>query len=413
MEFKNEDKIKNDLLNKMNNAKSIEELLNLKWQFTKTFGTKYYNIKLSTFYKNIERIAYINTFRNINNIINDLNNNLDIEEIIEKYNTTFISLKKVFSIYSKNGTYQEETLKSINIVLESDATKKFDLDILCAKVAVRLFLDNEVYNANDADKKEYTTTKDYLYYLNLLKDKKHPLYYQYNYFVSNYKNQIHRDNFKKRNDEKIRKQREENDISNCSTTELVTILSDKNSLKYRYLLDKFSLNNIIFTSILNMNKDLINELANNINNIEYIYNYYVSMYRQVIEEVIRDIKILSKDNFKIPLDLYKYYSNNYNLLYISKISKELPNLKNNTLILKYIEKFPSLFEFLDEKNINNIKYKGHIMCLSENINFTRPEFVKALKDIEDKGMPLLKGVLFGSIKRQIELKDTNTKRKVL
>ena len=202
-------------------------------------------------------------------------------------------------------------------------------------------------------------------------------------------------------------------ISEYTNIELVDILSNKNSQEFKDFISYYNLNNIVFSSILNMNKYLINELANNINNIEYIYNYYVSMYRQVIEEVIRDIKILSKDNFKIPLDLYKYYSNNYNLLYISKISKELPNLKNNTLILKYIEKFPSLFVYLDEKKINNIKYKGHIMCLSENINFTRFEFVKALKDIEDKGMPLLKGVLFGSIKRQVELEKNKIKKKTL
>ena len=413
MEFESDEKIKNDLLNKMNDASSIEELLNLKWQFTKTFGTKYYKIKLSTFYKNVERVAYINTFRNINNIINDLNNNLDIEEIIEKYNITFISLKKVFSIYSKNGTYQEDTLKSINTVLESDVAKKFDLDILCAKAALKLFIDNNVYNEYDADKKGYTTTKDYLYYLHLLKDKKHPLYYQYNDFVSNYKSQIHRDNFRKRNDEKIRKQRIENDISNCSTTELVTILNDKSSLKYRYLVDKFNLNNIIFTSILKMNKDLINELANNINNIEYIYNNYVSMYIQVAEEVIKDIKLLSKDKFKEPLDLYKYYSNNYNLLYIAKIAKELPDLKNSTLILRYIEKFPSLFVYLDEKSINNIKIRGHLFCLSENISFTNRDLKNALKDIEDKGMPLLKGVLYGSIKRQVDIKNNKVKKKTL
>ena len=137
------------------------------------------------------------------------------------------------------------------------------------------------------------------------------------------------------------------------------------------------------------------------------------MYRKVIEEVIRDMKLLSKNDFKSPLDLYKYYSNNYNLLYLAKIAKELPDLKNNTLLLSYVEKLSSLFVYLDEKSLNKIKLEGNMFCLSENINFTRPEFVKALKDIEDKGMPLLKGVLFGSIKRQIELKDTNTKKKVL
>ena len=68
----NEEMKKNDLLNAMNKASSIEELLDLKWQFTKIFNTRYYTIKASTFYKGVERIAYVNALRNISNIVNDL-----------------------------------------------------------------------------------------------------------------------------------------------------------------------------------------------------------------------------------------------------------------------------------------------------------------------------------------------------
>ena len=407
----NEEMVKNNFLVSMNNASSIEELLILKRKFTEIFYTRFYNIKLSTFYYNVERLAYINALRNISNIVNDLVNNKSIEEIIDKYNTTLKSIKKMFNIYSKNGVYQDKMLKIINEInsLTIKEELNYDLDFICAKTAVQLFIDNDVYNEDDALKKVHVNNKDFVLYIYILKNREHSLYYQYHNIVSKHKSKIYNNANRMSKSEQKKTIR----ISEYTNIELVDILSNKNSQEFKDFISYYNLNNIVFSSILNMNKYLINELANNINNIEYIYNYYVSMYRQVIEEVIRDIKILSKDNFKIPLDLYKYYSNNYNLLYISKISKELPNLKNNTLILKYIEKFPSLFVYLDEKKINNIKYKGHIMCLSENINFTRFEFVKALKDIEDKGMPLLKGVLFGSIKRQVELKDTNTKKKVL
>ena len=82
----NEEMVKNNLLASMNNASSIEELLDLKWQFTKTFNTKYYNIKASAFYKNVDRLTYINALRNMSNIVNDLINNKNIEEIKDKYN---------------------------------------------------------------------------------------------------------------------------------------------------------------------------------------------------------------------------------------------------------------------------------------------------------------------------------------
>ena len=94
---------------------------------------------------------------------------------------------------------------------------------------------------------------------------------------------------------------------------------------------------------------------------------------------------------------------------LQKLLKELPDLKNNTLLLSYVEKLSSLFVYLDEKSLNKIKLEGNMFCLSENINFTRDLFVKALEDIEDKGMPLLKGVLFTSIKRQADIKNSKIK----
>ena len=407
----NEEMKKNDLLNAMNKASSIEELLDLKWQFTKIFNTRYYTIKASTFYKGVERIAYVNALRNISNIVNDLIKNKSIEEIKDEYNTTLKSIKKMFNLYSKNGAYQDrilEIINKMNVMKESEKINH-DLDFLCAKTALQLFIDNDVYNADDAKEKAHVNSTDYSFYLNLLKDKRHPLYCKYHNISTKHKSILYKASYRKKqfNTNKT------TEISNYTNIELISILSNKTSLDFINFSSYYNLNNIIFSSILKMNKNLIYEIANNRENTWYIYNYYVSMYRQVAEEVIRDIKMLSKEKFKTPLDLYKYYSNNYNLLYIAKIAKELPNLKNNTLILRYIEKFPSLFEFLDEKSINNIKLKGHIFCLSDVITFTNSDLKNAITDIEEKGMPILKGVLFGSIKRQVDIKNNKVKKKTL
>ena len=407
----NEEMEKNNLLNAMNRASSIEELLDLKWQFTKIFFTRYYNIKISTLNKNVERIAYVNTLRNASNIINDLINNKSIEEIKDEYNTTLKSIKKMFNIYSKNGAYQDRTLEIIN---KMNATKEneninHDLDFLCAKTAVQLFIDNKVYNDIDAKEKVHVNSIDYSFYLNLLKDKKHPLYDKYHNISIQHKSMLYKAFYKKKQDA-INKTIE---ISNYINIELISILSNSHSQEFINFTAYYNLNNIVFSSMLKMNKNLIYEIANNRENIWYIYNYYVDLYRQVAEEVIRDIKLLSKDKFKEPLNLYKYYSNNYNLLYIAKIAKELPDLKNNTLILQYIYKFPSLFEYLDDKRVNNIKFNGHLICLSEDISFTNSDLKNAITDIDEKGIPLLKGVLYGSIKRQVELKDVKAMKKKL
>lgn len=407
----NEEMKKNDLLNAMNKASSIEELLDLKWQFTKIFNTRYYTIKASTFYKGIERIAYVNALRNITNIVNDLINNKSIEEIKDKYNTTLKSIKKMFNLYSKNGAYQDRTLEMVNKMnaTKEDEKVNHDLDFLCAKTALQLFIDNDVYNADDAKEKAHVNSTDYSSYLNLLKDKKHPLYDKYHNISIKHKSMLYKAFYRKKQAET----NESIEISNYTNRELISILSNSHSQEFINFTAYYNLNNIVFSSILKMNKNLIYEIANNRENIWYIYNYYVDLYRQVAEEAIRDIKLLSKDKFKEPLDLYKYYSNNYNLLYISKIAKELPNLKNSTLILRYVEKFYSLFEVLNEKELNIIKLKGQLLCLSKNITFTNSDLKNAVNDIEEKGMPLLKGILYGSIKRQKELKDAKVKKKTL
>ena len=411
MEIKNEEKIKNDLLKKMNNATSIEELLDLKWQFTKIFYTRYYTVKALTFYKNVERIAYVNALRNITNIVNDLINNKSIEEIKDKYNTTLKSIKKMFNLYSNNGAYQDRTLEMVNKMnaTKEDEKVNHDLDFLCAKTALQLFIDNDVYNADDAKEKAHVSTGDYSFYLNLLKGKKHPLYFEYHNISSEHKSMLYKVTYRKKQAQK----KKDTLISRYTNIELISILSNSHSQEFINFTSYYNLNNIVFSSILKMNKNLIYEIANNRDNIWYIYNYYVDLYRQVAEEVIRDIKLLSKDKFKTPLDLYKYYSNNYNLLYIAKIAKELPDLKNNTLILKYVDKFSSLFEVINEKNLNTIKLRGHLFCLSENISFTNRDLKSAINDIEEKGMPLLKGVLYGSIKRQIDIKNSKVKKKTL
>ena len=86
-------------------------------------------------------------------------------------------------------------------------------------------------------------------------------------------------------------------------------------------------------------------------------------------------------------------------------------MKISSFISKYIEKFSSLFQYLDEKTIHNIKLSGHFYCLRESITFTNNDFNNAIMDIEMKGMPLYKGVLYESLKRQIGFKNNKVKKK--
>ena len=56
----------------------------------------------------------LNTLRNISNIVTDLVNNISIDEIKDKYNVTLKSIKRMLSLYSKNGIYKNKITEIIN-----------------------------------------------------------------------------------------------------------------------------------------------------------------------------------------------------------------------------------------------------------------------------------------------------------
>ena len=78
---------------------------------------------------------------------------------------------------------------------------------------------------------------------------------------------------------------------------------------------------------------------------------------------------------------------------------------NVILLLKHIKNTRS--------DLSAIKQKSVFSCCEDSISFSYSEFNRALSDIDEKGMPLVKGVLYGSIKRQIGLKDVKVIKKKL
>lgn len=71
--------------------------------------------------------------------------------------------------------------------------------------------------------------------------------------------------------------------------------------------------------------------------------------------MIYNIIMFSKNNFKEPLNIYDYYANNYNPLYLALIAKKFQDLKFNTLIARYNQKCHSIYTTLTEKEINTIR----------------------------------------------------------
>lgn len=122
--------------------------------------------------------------------------------------------------------------------------------------------------------------------------------------------------------------------------------------------------------------------------------------------------ILSKDKFKKPLDLYDYYTTTkFDFKSLGRASLSFNDIKNNKLILQYIDKFPDVFAGYDDKRIRLLKQTNILSCCNDSIRFTNIDLTKALEDINEKNLPKENGVLYYAIKRQVDLRDIKVKKK--
>ena len=155
------------------------------------------------------------------------------------------------------------------------------------------------------------------------------------------------------------------------------------------------------------------KLVKDRDNIKNIYNECIDKCRNLVKEVIIEIENLRECGFAYPLDLYQYYSKTrFDIKKLARMSADFGEIKNNTLILQYLDKFPFVLEEISRKDITALKQKGIMSCCKDSISFTYSEFNRALSDIEERRIPLVKGVLYGSIENQIELRNSKVKKKV-
>lgn len=408
-ELVSKDKIKDIFINDMNNASSIEELLILKWHFEKIFVYKYSNIKNKVFVENIERISYNRALVNSKIIIEDLLNNYSLEQLRDKYDVTRESIKRIVSSSLNFNDYDEVVLEKIDSVKEEQ-----DREFITAKAAVMMFIENKCYSSPLVRAKFNCDNYEYYKYLHILETNNHPIYKEFSLLYKHYLKEISSNiNSRIRQHEKEERERINQYITDLDSKEILEILSNHNDIKFIDFSLCYGFETDILFELLKDNKELKYELANNKENIVDIYNQYVDRYKVLIKDVIRKIIILSKDKFTKPLDLYDYYTKtSLDIKILARLSKGFGDIKNNTLILQYLDKFPFVLEEISRKDITALKQKGIMSCCKDSISFSYSEFNRALSDIEERRIPLVKGVLYGSIENQIELRNSKVKKKV-
>ncbi len=404
--------LKKAILSAMDKADSIEELLILKWHFNKSLKNTFCTIKKEIFYKNVERIAYQNALNNNQAIIEDLKNGKAIEEIKDNYNTTASAIKRILINYLENG--EDYILELVPKVININILPEQDRDFLCAKTAINMLIRFNTLDLLQAKEKFGVSKAECNNYIVILENKKHPLFYQFQEL-----NQMHlRKTFKTRTDINIeisekRKQERIKKIVELKSQEIIKILSDVNAEDFSLFCKAFNLSVRFFTNLIISNPVIKYEFTNK-DTIREIYAKYKLEYKEIIEKVIEEICSLKESEFKEPLNLYEYYSHNsIDINYLARMALDYSDIKYRSLILKYIDIFKDPFSPINESAIESTKRIGIISCCSSSIKFTTSDITKAFKDMNEKGLPYIKGVLYGAIKKQQELKETKIKSKLL
>ncbi len=349
----------------MNNANTIEQLLILKWHFSKIYPFFFFKKKIEPFYKNVERITYTNAISNSNSIITDLINDQSLEQIKDRYNVTTEAIERIVINYLESDNYDERILDKIDL-FKQQTIPEHDRGLIIAKKAIQMFIAKKCYVGYKVEKEFACSLKELSKYLKILESAKHPLFTQYMKLNREYISaRISKHTDKEKSPE------ENNNILNLDSESILEILSNTSNRTFINFCLHYGFDTRFLLQILKDDKSLKYRLANEKENIPAIYNQYVNKYKEFIRTVIMEIIMLSKDNFRKPLDLYGYYTKtNINFKDLAKLAINFKDINKNKLILQYSEKFQSIFEEVDQRQIDCLKQSRIMSCIKDNIVFT-------------------------------------------
>lgn len=409
------DELQVSILTAMEKVNTIEELLVLKWQFTKYVCTNFSSNKYVIFSENLERISYNNALVNETLIIEDLINGASLKQIMDKYNVTRESIKKIIVTHLETDNYDERLLDLIS-KFETNIIPEHDREFIIAKVAVTMFVESKCFSSTLIYKKFGCTYSSTFKYLNILEATNHPLYKQYIRSRDEYRRKISSDISKETRRKDYEERRNKIDyIKDLDSKGILELLSDPYKEEFLHFCLYYNIDTDILKQMLRDDENLkylFASKASQEESIREIYNQQIIKYKALIKYVIKKIIILSKDKFKKPLDLYDYYTTTkFDFKSLGRASLSFNDIKNNKLILQYIDKFPDVFAGYDDKRIRLLKQTNILSCCNDSIRFTNIDLTKALEDINEKNLPKENGVLYYAIKRQVDLRDINVKKK--
>lgn len=399
--------IKNNEISFAEQANDLEELLMIKWM---ACGDKDINYSNNSFMNDTLTMVYRNARGNFNEIVDDLKTGMSLTEVKKKYLITSLDFKEIVKECLNDSTNSDILNISISNK-ELFTSKKEDIEFILASVAFNIYLKYKCFLTSDIEEKLNCKCSEFTKYLRIVETKDKDVYNRFMGKRKKEKSEI----FSKRSTEVLKCTRENifDNLDSSNSDDILQIFSNPKSLRFNYFCQKYNLNIKILANLLKIDPLIGDLIASNIDNINSIYNYYVIKYENLIKKVIDDILELKENSYKVPFDLYEYYSNtDVNIYNVARLALGY-QIDNNNVILEYINNHNDLFLGIDEKGMIGLKTVGIITCCGDSISFNNKQMNDALADINEKKLPHIKGVIYYAIRRQLDKDKDKVKKNTL
>lgn len=344
---------------------------------------------------------------------------VDKDKILAKCDELNISFFTILNLFDQESMCLENNMKSrINfarvlyklreLAIENQIQEDVCRDFEIAKTVIKMHVDSGKATDHEFFESIKMTCATYMNYRNILKTKEHPIYIELQELKKKmpvYFSETITDYYAKKNDERESTAVEK--IKSSSKEELKKMISSSKIYDFGVFCRIHNMSPALCTQLLEADKNFLNKLIDNIENIEKIYKDTLEHYEKQLFSLTKSIIINTS------CDLFSYYEQfGTSIKILERIALNMGYNEEAKIISTYINLNFDKFAHLNKCQLTAIAQKRVLTSGNETINFSQGEFSDAIDEINKKDYPMCLGVVFGAIK-SIKQKKNEEIQKVM
>ena len=338
-------------------------------------------------------------------------------ELSEKMNVTINNILKVVTRYIENMDLDVSYKYALNEmkyeiekkIILSKRTEEVNREYEIAKNIMTLFLENGYTKNDDFQKDFHCSYESFNKAISILDAKNHPLYFKYlDARDKAIRVSISNANCLKASKKEAERNSNKEKIKLMCDEEIFDILSHPKNGTFALFCQVNNFSTSLLRFFIKNDESLAEKLAFDPQNRRKLYDACEKKYRDILIEISKEVNLLEQEGRGRPFNLYGYYSKyNINFNELVKMGLSFDGLADQSKILNYFERNKTLFDPIDRARITGLSQIGRLNCGNMGIKFTTGDLYKAIEEVNEKNYPLVKGVLYGAIKKQIRLRKSN------